>query len=119
MPAMGSHPSASAAELRSRLEADFRQRVTLFYRSLQITPPYHSVEKALQTLRDRLKSLPEPDLRAAAADPASTDSFFGQAFLESGLAKKSRGIITKVMADRPELCPPECQPFGNAFKGPS
>ena len=115
---MTSPSAASAGELRSRLEADFRRRVTLFYRSLQITPPYHSVEKAMLALRDRLKALPEPDLRAAAADPSPLDALFAHVFIESGLAKKSRGIITKLLADRPDLLAPECRPFAEAFTGP-
>ena len=109
--------AASASELRSRLEADFRNRLTLFYRSLQITPPYHSVEKALLALRETLKNLQEADLRAAAAEPAPLNALFALVFTESGLAKKSRGIITKLLADRPDLLAPECQPFTGAFKG--
>jgi hypothetical protein len=116
MPGMTTRPSASTAELRSLLEADFRRRVALFYRSLQITPPYHSVEKALLTLRDTLKNLPESELRATAADSSSADTFFAQAFIDAGLANKSRGIITKVLADRPDLLAPECRPFAEAFK---
>ena len=113
---MASPSAASAGEIRSRLEADFRRRVTLFYRSLQITPPYHSVEKALLSLRDALKNLPETELRAAAADASPLDAIFAQVFIESGLAKKSRGIITKLLADRPDLLAPECQPFAEAFR---
>lgn len=113
---MASPPPASAGEIRSRLEADFRHRVTLLYRSLQITPPYHSVEKAILTLRDRLKSLPEPDLRAAADEPASLDSLFTQVFTDSGLAKKNRGIIRKLLADSPDFLAPECRPFAEAFR---
>jgi hypothetical protein len=113
---MTSPPAASAGEIRSRLEADFRHRVTLFYRSLQITPPYHSVEKALLSLRDALKNLPETELRAAAADASPLDAIFAQVFIESGLAKKNRGIITKLLADRPDLLAPECQPFTEAFR---
>ena len=113
---MASLPAASAGEIRSRLEADFRHRVTVFYRSLQITPPYHSVEKALLSLRETLKTLPEADLRAAAAEPAPLDALFAQVFLESGLAKKSRGIIIKLLTDRPELLAPECRPFADAFR---
>ncbi len=113
---MTSPPAASAGEIRSRLEADFRHRVTLFYRSLQITPPYHSVEKALLSLRDALKNLPETELRAAAADASPLDAIFAQVFIESGLAKKNRGIITKLLADRPDLLAPECQPFAEAFR---
>ncbi|TRZ97780.1 MAG: hypothetical protein D4R81_11870, partial [Nitrospiraceae bacterium] len=97
------------------LEADFRRRVTLFYRSLQITPPYHSVEKALLSLRDALKNLPETELRTAAADASPLDAIFAQVFIESGLAKKSSGIITKLLADRPDILPTECKPFWEAF----
>lgn len=113
---MTSPSAASASEIRSRLEADFRHRVTLFYRSLQITPPYHSVEKAMLTLRDTLKNLPESDLRAATADPSSLNALFAQVFIDTGLAKKSRGIITKLLADRPDLLAPECRSFADAFR---
>ncbi len=116
---MSTTPSLSPSELRSRLEADFRQRVTLLYRSLQITPPYHSVEKAVLALRDTLTALPEPALRVTASDLASRNALFAQIFVDSGLAKKNRGIISKLLADRPELLAPECQPFADAFKGPS
>src|SRR5207237_1272956 len=51
MPAM---PVPSSAEIRSLIEATFRERLGLFYRSLQITPPYHSVEKAVLGLREAL-----------------------------------------------------------------
>lgn len=113
---MTSPPAASTGELRSRLEADFRHRVTVFYRSLQITPPYHSVEKALLSLRETLKNLPEADLRAAATDPVPLEALFAHVFIESGLAKKSRGIIVKLLADRPERLAPECRPFADAFR---
>jgi len=104
-----------AGEIRSRLEAEFKRRVTLFYRSLQITPPYHSVEKALLALRETLKHLPETDVRAAAADPSPLNVLFARVFIESGLAKKNRGIITKVLTDRPDLLAPDCRPFADAF----
>ena len=113
---MTSSSATSASEIRSRLEADFRRRVTLFYRSLQITPPYHSVEKAMLALRNTLKDLPESELRATAAAPSPLNAFFAQAFIDTGLAKKSRGIITKLLTDRPDLLAPECRPFADAFR---
>jgi len=113
---MAGHAILSLSELRSLLESDFTHRVTLFYRSLQITPPYHSVEKARLALRERLKALPESDLRAAADEASSRNRFFAQAFIESGLEKKSRGIITALLADRSDRLPAECQSFGDAFK---
>ena len=109
-------PSSSAADLRSRLEADFRDRVTRFYRALQITPPYHSVEKALIALREALAEMEESALQAASADPASLDALFRRIFIESGLAKKHRGIITRLVATRPHLLPPECTPFADSFR---
>jgi hypothetical protein len=113
---MASHRSASTGAIRSRLEADFRHRVMLLYRSLQITPPYHSVEKAILTLRDRLLSVPEPELRVMADDPASLNRLFTQIFTDSGLARKNRGIIIKLLADKPDLLAPECEPFAKAFR---
>jgi hypothetical protein len=113
---MSTMSSLPPSKLRSQLEADFRQRVTLLYRSLQITPPYHSVEKAVLALRDTLTALPEPTLRATATDPASLNALFTQVFIDSGLAKKHRGIINKLLGDRPELLAPECQPFADALR---
>ena len=114
MPAM----TTPLSEIRSRLEADFRRRVQLLYRSLQITPPYHSVEKASLALGDRLKSLPEAELRSASADPEAVNRLFTQVFVESGLANKNRGIIVKLLADRPDRLAPECRPFADAFTAP-
>ncbi len=118
MPAMTTPSASPSGEIRSQLEADFRRRVQLLYRSLQITPPYHSVEKASLALGDALKSLPEPELRAAAADAAAVDNLFKQVFVDSGLAKKHRGIIVKLLADKPDLLAPECRTFAEAFKSP-
>jgi hypothetical protein len=113
---MSTTPSLPPSELRSRLEAEFRQRVTLLYRCFQITPPYHTVEKAVLALRDTLKAMEEPALRETASDQASLDALFTQAFIDSGLAKKNRGIILRLLADRPDLLTPECRPFADAFK---
>ena len=107
--------SAVAADIRSRLESDFRHRVMLFYRSLQITPPYHSVEKAVQAIHDALAGLQEPALRATAADPNALGIFFTQAIVDSGLAKKHRGIITGLLQQNPDRLPLECRPFADAF----
>jgi hypothetical protein len=113
---MDTTPSVTAAEIRGRLEDDFGRRVALFYRALQITPPYHSVEKAKLAVHDALASLQEPVLQATAADPVSLGTLFTKAVIDSGLAKKHRGIITGLLADHPERLPPECQPFADAFR---
>jgi hypothetical protein len=111
---MSSTPTV--VELRSRLEADFRERLAVFYRALQITPPYHSVEKAILMVRDMLSNLPEPDLRVTSADPRTLGAFFSQAITDSGLSKKHRGIITGLLSAHPDRLPPECRPFGEAFR---
>jgi hypothetical protein len=113
---MAATPAITAAELRSRLEADFRARLAVFYRALQLTPPYHTVEKAVLMVRDMLSNLPEPELRATSADPTTLGAFFTQAILDSGLAKKHRGIIAGLLAEQPGRLPLECRPFGEAFK---
>lgn len=113
---MASTPATTVVELRSRLEADFRARLAAFYRALQITPPYHSVEKAVLMVREMLTNLPEPDLRARSADPTALGAFFTQAVKDSGLAKKHRGIITGLLAEHPDRLPPECRPFAEAFQ---
>ena len=113
---MAAMPSASASEIRSRVEADFRQRLTAFYWSLQLTPPYHSVEKAGLALRDALADLQEPTLQATAADPVLLGRLFTKVIRESGLANKHRGIIAGLLAQYPDLLPPECRPLADAFR---
>lgn len=116
MPRMASTPLPTVVELRSRREADFRERLAAFYRALQITPPYHSVEKAVLMVREMLSNLSEPDLRATSADPIALGTFFTQAIKDSGLSKKHRGIITGLLTEHPDRLPPECRPFGDAFR---
>lgn len=115
---MASTPPTTVVDLRSRLEADFRERLAVFYRALQITPPYHSVEKAVLVVREMLSNLPDPNLRATSSDPTALGLFFAQAIKDSGLSKKHRGIITGLLAEHPDRLPPECRPFGEAFKAP-
>ena len=107
---------AAATEIRSALEAAFRNRVAFFYRALHITPPYHSVEKAMLTLREALAHLALPALQALAADEAAICALFTQIVRESGLAKKHRGIIKGLLRGGSDRLPPECQPFADAYR---
>ena len=107
---------ASGTEIRSSLEAAFRDRVALFYRALHITPPYHSVEKATLALREALAPLALPALQALAADEASVRALFTQIVRESGLAKKHRGIIKGLLRDGSDRLPAECQSFADAYR---
>ena len=107
---------AAATEIRSALEAAFRNRVAFFYRALHITPPYHSVEKATLTLREALAPLALPALQALVADETAMRALFTQIVRESGLAKKHRGIIKGLLREGSDRLPPECQPFADAYR---
>ena len=115
LPSMESSTSTTGAEIRQRLEQTFQERTTLFYRSLQITPPYHSVEKAKLALRETLISLPSPHLQALADDERAMAALFTQVFIDSGLAKKHRGIIRGLLARNPERLPAECRSLADAY----
>jgi hypothetical protein len=108
--------SSAAGEIRSFLESAFRHRIALFYRALQVTPPYHSVEKATLALRDALAPLALPALQALAADEASLGVLYTQIVRNSGLARKHRGIITGLLRDSPNRLPAECQSFADAYR---
>jgi hypothetical protein len=108
-------PATSAAEIRDRLEAAFQERTGLFYRSLRITPPYHSVEKARLALRGSLVNLPLPALQSLAEDENAIAALFKQTFIDSGLAKKHRGIITGLLAGNSERLPEECRALAEAY----
>jgi len=109
--------SATAVEIRTSVEAAFRDRVAMFYRALQLTPPYHSVEKAQRALRDVLCPLPFPALQALAADESALGLLFTQVLRDSGLAKKHKGIIKGLLAEGTDRLPSECRPFADAFRG--
>ena len=87
----------------------------LFYRSLQITPPYHSVEKAKLALRERLMTLQLASLQTLAEDKDAMAALFRQVFIDSGLAKKHRGIIRNLLAGHPDRLPPECRGLADAY----
>jgi len=76
------------------LREEFRHHLEIFYARLKLAPPYHSVEKAIAQLTAVLKAMP-PEARARlAVDSASRWDQYRQAFAESGLNQKHRGIIT-------------------------
>ncbi|MEW6543900.1 MAG: hypothetical protein AB1411_09855 [Nitrospirota bacterium] len=76
-----------------RLCAEFRRHLEVFYARLKLAPPYHSVEKAVARLSATLNGLPPTERARLAADPALKWSRFRDAFVESGLHQKHRGII--------------------------
>ena len=109
-------PSVSATEIRVSLEAVFRERIAIFYRALQVTPPYHSVEKAILALRDVMSALDLPALQGLRADEASLGALFAQIVRDSGLAQKHRGIIQGLLRNPQTQLPQECRSFADAYR---
>jgi hypothetical protein len=108
--------SVSTTEIRVSLEAAFRERIAIFYRALQVTPPYHSVEKAILTLRDVVSALDLPALQALWVDEASLGTLFTRIVRDSGLAQKHRGIIQGLLRNRQIELPEECRSFADAYR---
>ncbi len=109
-------PSVSATEIRASLEAVFRERIAIFYRALQVTPPYHSVEKAILALREGMSALELPALQRLWVDEASLGALFARIVRDSGLAQKHRGIIQGLLRNRQIELPQECRSFEDAYR---
>lgn len=76
------------------LRDEFREHLHTFYSTLKLAAPYDTVEKALGALTTRLKTLPPEELQQVTADSSLRWTHFRQAFVDSGLSAKHRGIIT-------------------------
>jgi len=113
---MAEMPTLSVAEVRSLLESTFRDRLGDFYRSLQVTPPYHSVEKAVLSLRDVLRDMNVQELRHLQGDEHALGVFYTGIIKDSGLAKKHRGIIARLLSQNVDRLPPTCRVFAAAFR---
>lgn len=87
---------------------EFREHLDVFYSCLKLAAPYDSVEKALGRLTTNLKALPPEELQHLSMDAAQRWTHFRQAFVESGLSLKHRGIIAGLARSRQSLnLPPE------------
>ncbi|MGH7205614.1 MAG: hypothetical protein ACREI2_05335 [Nitrospiraceae bacterium] len=82
------------------LRDDFRSRLEVFYARLKLAPPYHSVEKAIVHLTAALKALTPEERQRIATDPSRQWALYRQAFVESGLNQKHRGIIAGLIRSR-------------------
>ncbi len=90
------------------LRDEFRGHLDLFYSHLKLAAPYDSVEKALGALTTKLKALPPEELHRLTTDRAQRWVHFQQAFIESGLSLKHRGIIAGLTRSGAALgLPPE------------
>ncbi len=101
----GSQRGTAPIEL---LRDEFRGHLDVFYSHLKLAAPYDSVEKALGTLTATLKALPPEELQRLATDTTHRWTHFRQAFVESGLSLKHRGIIAGLARSGAALdLPPE------------
>jgi hypothetical protein len=90
------------------LQDEFRRHVQTFYGGLQLAPPYESVEKAVRHLTAAVKALPEQEQQRLLTDSSLRWEQYRQAFAESGLSHKHRGIIGGLARRRHTLrLPPE------------
>ncbi len=75
------------------LREDFRHHLQAFYAGLNLAPPYHSVEKAITHLTATIKKLPPQARDELATNRARQWALYVEAFVDSGLSQKHRGII--------------------------
>jgi len=78
------------------LRQEFRTQLESFYTHLNLAPPYHSIEKAIQYLANTLRTKPETFQQALLHDPQEKWVLFEKIFQASGLSRKHRGIITRL-----------------------
>ena len=83
----------SSADPIHILRKEFRGHLEQFYAYLNLAPPYHSIEKAVQNLSNTLRTKPEEFRQELLHDASKKWAVFQEIFLASGLQKKHRGII--------------------------
>ncbi len=74
---------------------EFRQNLETFYAALHLAPPYHSVEKALLCLSSLFKAKTAEQQAQILSNEALRWTLYLQAFTDSGLHNKHRGIIAR------------------------
>ena len=103
-----------------KLVAEFRKNLESFYQRLQLAPPYHSIEEALSYLATRFQQHTPEEQYQITTDPDSKWKLFQEAIVESGLNRKHRGIISRILrSQNPETIPEDqrylAQPFLNSL----
>ncbi len=78
------------------LRQEFRRQLETFYAHLNLAPPYHSIEKAVQHLANTLRTKSQPFQQTLLNDPQQQWALFEEIFRASGLSRKHRGIITQL-----------------------
>lgn len=82
------------------LRQEYRAHLERFYACLNLAPPYHSIEKAVQHLSNTLRTKPETFRQILLEDPQKKWPLFEEIFQASGLSRKHRGIILKLAQAR-------------------
>ncbi len=75
------------------LLTEFRQNLEAFYAALKLAPPYDSVENTIRCCSALLKTKTAEEQAQLLAHDALRWKLHVQAFIDSGLHKKHRGII--------------------------
>ena len=78
------------------LRQEFRMHLENFYAHLNLAPPYHSIEKAIQHLSNTLRTKPKPFQQSLLQYNSKKWALFQDIFLTSGLSQKHRGIIRQL-----------------------
>ena len=86
------------------LREDYRVHLQKFYATLNLAPPYHSIERAIQHLSNTLRTKPETFLQTLLEDSQQKWSLYERIFQASGLDRKHRGIIRQ-LALKPPISP--------------
>ncbi len=73
---------------------EFRQNLEAFYAALHLAPPYDSVEKTIRCLSALFNDKTAEEQRQLLTDDSLKQKLHIQAFLNAGLHKKHRGIIS-------------------------
>ena len=85
-----------STETIQQLREEYRVHLQTFYAHLNLAPPYHSIEKAVQHLSNTLRTKSETFRQTLLEDPQKKWPLFEEIFEASGLSRKHRGIITKL-----------------------
>ncbi len=95
---------------------DFRHHLEQFYASLNLAPPYHSLEKAIRHLSFVYDRKTSDEREHLYEDLNLKWRFYEEIFIESGLPQKHRGIIRGLIeSESPLSIPTQYGPFINAF----
>lgn len=78
------------------LRQEFRGHLEQFYAHLNLAPPYHSIEKAVQHLANTLRTKSEEFRQGLLQDDTNKWALFQEIFSASGLQNKHRGIIQQM-----------------------